>query len=163
MANTQSAEIALLYASPPGIADRNLVGSSHVRTQGTVEFNATTAADTLQICRLPVDAVLTSVKFAFDDVGTSGTFDIGFYQVGEPGTVIDLDAIGTVIDVGAADISFTEYRFEDLDIDTNGDRIWELAGLSDRPSYEEVDLVITVAASNTVTAKTVSWIIEYTR
>lgn len=168
MANTNSPEIALLEASPRGIADRQLTGSDSVRTKGTVEFTPTAADDTCVIARVPVNATLDSLRFAFDDLGGTITLDIGFYQVpaigtSAPGTVIDQNALGTLIDVSTAAIAMTEYRFETQEINTIMEEMWELANLSAKPSYPQVDIVLTVVGDTTAAAGTVSWYIEYTK
>lgn len=168
MANTNSPNITLLEASPRGIADRRVSGSSKVIEKGTVEFTPSSADDTLVIARVPTDATLDSLRFAFDDNGGTITLDIGFYQVpnvgdSAPGTVIDQNALGTVIDTSTAAIAMTEYRFETQEINTISERMWELANLSARPLYEQLDIVITVVGDTTPAAGTVSWYIEYTQ
>lgn len=168
MANTNSPNITLLEASPHGIAQRQLGGSDIVREKGTVEFDPANGDDTLVIARVPVTATLDSLRFATDDNGGTITLDIGFYQVpaigtSAPGTVIDQNALGTVIDTSTADIAMTEYRFETQDIDTIDEEMWELAGLSARPEYPQMDIVITVVGDTTPSEATVSWYIEYTK
>lgn len=162
MANTSSPEITLLQGSPAGISDRRVSGSSRVVSKGTVEFDPNAADDTLILARVPTDATLDSLRIATDDNGGTITLDIGFYQVGSPGAAIDQNALGTVIDTSTADIAMTEYRFETQDIDTIDERMWELAGLSTRPEYEQLDIVITVVGDTTGSEATVSWYIEYT-
>lgn len=162
MANTQSTGFAFLEASPPGIADRQAVGGAHVVVIGNSEFDAVTAADTLQICRVPVDAVLLSIKMGFDDLGGTETIDVGFYKVGAPGAVLDVDAIIDGLSVASA-VAFAEYRFSAPDIDTTGERMWELAGLSAKPDYSQMDIVLTSATTTTPIDATVAWIIEYMR
>lgn len=161
MANTQSTELALLEASPPGIADRQKVGAKSVTTTGNAEFDAVTAADTLQICRVPVDSNLISIQMGFDDLGGTETIDVGFYQAGAPGAVINADAIIDGLSVAAA-VAFAQYRYHTLNIDTTGKFMWELAGLAARPDYEEMDIVLTSATTTTPIDATVAWIIEYT-
>ena len=161
MANTQSTELAFLEASPPGVADRQKVGATHVVTSGNAEFDAVTAADTLQICRVPVDSVLISIQMAFDDLGGTETVDVGFYKAGAPGAVIDLDAIIDGLSVASA-VALAEYRYHTLDIDTTGKFMWELAGLAARPDYDEMDIVLTSATTTTPIDATVAWIIKYT-
>jgi hypothetical protein len=162
MANTQSTSLALLEASPPGVADRQAVGAAHLVTLGNAEFDAVTVADTLQICRVPVDSVLVSIQMAFDDLGGTETIDVGFYKVGSPGAAVDVDAIIDGLSVASA-VALAEYRYHTLDIDTTGKRMWELAGLASRPDYEEIDIVLTSATTTTPIDATVAWIIVYTR
>lgn len=165
MANTSSPNITLLEATPRGIADRRVSGSSKVIEKGTVEFTAT-ADDTLTIARVPVDATLDSLRFAFDDLGGTITLDGGFYQVpaiggSTPGAVIDQNALMTLV-VASSAAAMTENRFETQDIDTISERMWELANLAARPSYEQMDFVLTVVTGTTPAEATVSWYIEYT-
>lgn len=167
MANTSSPNITLLEASPHGIADRQVSGSDIVREKGTVEFTPN-ANDTCTIARVPTTATLDSLRFATEANGATITVDIGFYQVpvtggSTPGTVIDQNALSTLIDTSTADIDMTEYRFEVADIDTVDEEMWELAGLSARPEYPQVDIVLTVVTGTTPTAGTISWYIEYTK
>lgn len=166
MANTNSPNITLLEASPRGIADRRVSGSAKVIEKGTVEFTPT-AADTLTVARVPVDATLDSLRFAFDDNGATITIDCGFYRApvtgsAAPGTVVDQNALITLLDTSTAALAMTEQRFETQEINTIAERMWELANLADRPSYEYFDIVLTVVTGTTPTAGTVSWYIEYT-
>ena len=165
MADTQSANIAQLESSPREIADRRISGSAKVIEKGTVEFTPN-ANDTLTVARVPVDATLDSLRFAFDDLGGTITIDIGFYKVpvqgaGTPGAVVDQNAIGTLVAASTAS-AMTELRFETQEINTITERMWELANLSARPDYEQFDIVLTVVTGTTPAAGTVSWYIEYT-
>lgn len=167
MANTSSPNITLLEATPNGIAQRQLSGSDQVLEKGTVEFTPT-AADTCTIARVPVTATLDELKFAFDDNGGTITLDIGFYQVPEiggttPGTVIDQNALATLIDTSTAALAMAEYRFETQEINTISEEMWELANLSARPSYPQMDIVITGVTGTTPAAGTISWYIKYTK
>ncbi len=165
MADTQSPNIAQLESSPREIADRRISGSAKVIEKGTVEFTPN-ANDTLTVARVPVDATLDSLRFAFDDLGGTITIDIGFYKVpvqgaGTPGAVVDQNAIGTLVAASTAS-AMTELRFETQEINTIIERMWELANLSARPDYEQFDIVLTVVTGTTPAAGTVSWYIEYT-
>ena len=165
MANTNSPEIALLEASPRGIQDRRESGSATATSKGTVEFTAN-ANDTLTIARVPVDATLDSLRFAFDDLGGTITLDVGFYRApvagnAAPGTVVDQNALMTVVSASTA-VAMTEQRFETQEINTISERMWELANLSARPSYEYFDIVMTTVTGTTPAVGTVSWYIEYT-
>ena len=57
----------------------------------------------------------------------------------------------------------TEYRFETQEINTIEEEMWELANLSAKPTYPQMDIVLTVVGDTTAAAGTVSWYIEYTR
>ncbi len=168
MANTNSPNMALVEGTPRGIADRRVSGSAKVIEKGTVEFTPAAADDTLAICRVPADATLDSLRFAFDDNGGTITLDIGFYQVpltggSVPGAVVDQNALVTLLDTSTAALPMAELRFETQEINTISERMWELANLAAKPSYEQFDIVITVVGDTTPAAGTVSWYIEYTR
>lgn len=165
MANTQSVEIAALQASPKEIAERVDTGSNVVISSGNVEFAGTTAADTLQLFRIPVRAKLISLWMGFDDLATtSQTVDVGFYTVGSTtaaGTVVELDILVADLDVAAA-IAFADYRYDDLGIETTNEKVWELAQLSAVPSYSHLDVVLTTVATDTPLTATVAYIATYT-
>ena len=160
MANTQSVEIAALEASPPTLNDQKTIGSHTVTSVGTVEDTPVTG-DTLQMVRVPVQATLDSIFVGNDDMGTTAPADIGFHQIGSPGTVVDANAIATAIVMGSA-IAMVETRYEVLDIDTTGEKMWELAGLSARPTYPNFDIVLTWGTVTAGTAGTISWRVIYT-
>lgn len=166
MANTNSPNITLLQASPREIADRRVAGSTTVTEKGTVEFTPT-ANDTLTICRVPADATLDELSFAFDDNGGTITIDIGFYLVpadgsSAPGTVVDQDALVTLLDTSTSALTMADLRFETQDIDTISERMWDLANLAARPNYDQFDIVATVVTGSSPTEATVSWRIRYT-
>ena len=165
MANTQTLEILAVQGSPATLAETHNTASATVVSSGNVEFVGTTAADTLQLFRIPVTSKLISLKMAFDDLATtSQTVDVGFYTVGEgtaAGTVVELDIL--VADLStAAVIAFADYRYDDLGIETTNEVAWELAQLSARPSYSHLDVVLTVVASSSPLTGTIAWIAEYT-
>lgn len=161
MTDVLSPEITALQASPPELNDQKTVGARTVTSIGTAEWQGT-AADTLMLSRVPVDATLESISIAHDDMATTSiTVDIGFYQIGGPGTVVDIDAITTDADWDGAE-AFTEHRYETLAIETISEKMWELAGLTARPVYPELDIVVTAAASVAPLLATVSWVIKYT-
>ena len=166
MANTNSSNIVLLEASPRGIADRRVSGSAKVIEKGFVEFTPN-ANDTLTLARVPVDATLDSLRFAFDDNGGTITIDCGFYKVpvsgaSAPGAVVDQNALITLLDTSTTALAMTEQRFETQEINTIAERMWELANLADRPTYDQFDLALTVVTGTTPVAGTVAWYIEYT-
>lgn len=116
--------------------------------------------------KIPVDALITSVKVANDDFGTSTTMDIGLYkQVGSGSgatfTAVDDDCIAAAVDVATAAVALTEYRFSVKNIDTINKKAWEIAGESARPTaYREYVLGFAFPAQTTA-AGTVSAIVTY--
>lgn len=114
------------------------------------ELADTANGDIAPFIALPVDATLPSCILGFDDLGSAGTVDIGFYRKQEDGTFVevDKDALHDNLDVTSA-VAMTEYRYSVKGIDTAGKKIWELAGLSARPAYGELWLAITTDTGTT--------------
>lgn len=165
MANTQTLEILALQGTPAKIAESYNTASGVVVSSGNVEYAGTTAADTLQLFRIPVEAKLLSLWMGFDDLATtSQTVDVGFYTVGEgtaAGTVVELDILVADLDVAAV-IAPADYRYDDLGIETTNEQVWELAQLSAKPSYSHLDVVLTTVASSSPLTATISWIATWT-
>lgn len=119
------------------------------------------------LARLPVDAKITSVRFWCDDLGTTGAFNLGFYPGNiKPGSVVigdalDEDALATAVNVNTAAVADSELRFEAANITTASSKVWELAGLSDKPDYSTIYLALTASAASE-TGGDLSVIIRYT-
>lgn len=128
----------------------------------TDEMPDTGNGDYMVVAKVPVDAVLPSIKLATDDLGTAGTVDIGFYKRNADGsyTAVDADAIANNIDVNTAAVSLTEYRFSVKGIETIEQAAWELAGLSARPAYSDLYIGLTTDTGTTA-AGTVSMVVQY--
>lgn len=128
----------------------------------TDEMPDTANGDYMLVAKVPVDATLTSIRAAFDDLGTAGTIDIGFYYKKADGTyaAVLAGAVANNIDVSTAAVALTEYRFSVLNIDTIEKAAWELAGLSARPAYSDLYIGLTTDTGTTV-AGTVSMVIEF--
>jgi hypothetical protein len=165
MANTNGPAIANLRSAPSKLADAKDAGSPILCDMDTVEFTPTADGDTLLISQLSVDSKIIAVECAFDDLAsTSCTLNLGFYQTDDDITIVDEDALATAVDVGTAAVAMTDYRFEAADINTSGQSVWELAGLSAKPTnYGNLYLAWTVAAVSGAQAGTVSWRVYYTR
>lgn len=162
MAQTLGTHIANMDAKPFERVVSRLHGGLAKGIVLTDEVPDTANADTMILAKLPVDAVLTSIKAAFDDLGTAGTIDIGFFYKAADGTytVIDADAIANNLDVSTAAVALTEYRFSVKGIETIEQAVWELAGLSARPAYSDVYVGLTTDTGTTA-AGTVSMVIQY--
>jgi len=140
MANVNSTEVTNFIADPPVMnAARNFGGTMRVAC-GTVAAAAgdLSAGDTIQLCLLPSNAAVVSIKIFNDDLdsGTTHTMHIGLYLVAEDGTVSikDVDAYASATtDCRAAVIVGTEVAFEARDINKMGQRVWEDAGDSSDP------------------------------
>jgi hypothetical protein len=141
-------------SNPMGVAGIQKKIMAHYAAAGAITLN-----DVVAMFPISVDAVITSVRFASDDLGTTGLLHVGFHKV-DGTTAVNNDAIGTSIDVKADAVAITEIRYETLDINTIGQKAWELAGLSARPDYDEF-LVTVTAAEATTAAGDFILIVEY--
>ena len=128
----------------------------------TEEFPVMSLADVEIVAKLPIDAVLPSIKLASDDLGTTGTLNIGFYKKNTDGTytAVSAAAIASAINVNTAAVALTEYRFSVKDINTAKQKVWELAGLSARPAYSDMYVGVAAAAATTAIG-TVSMFIDF--
>jgi hypothetical protein len=137
------------------------VAISQVTLAGAIANN-----EIIFLAEIPVDARITSIRNWTDDLGTTGTLNLGFYK----GTVdtttavdtdaVDEDALATAIDVNAAATADVELRFEVQDINTLAKTAWELAGLTSRPDYNTFLVAFTAAAATTA-AGDISTVINY--
>lgn len=149
---TYKSDIVSARDSGDQMASQGLAANDKRLTAILELSGAITTSDVAAICRLPIDARIRSLILRSDDLGTTGDFNIGFHQIGAENTVgdaIDADAMGTAVDVNAAALAGSELRYETKDIDTANDKVWELGGLSSRPSYGECFLTITPSEDTT--------------
>ncbi len=97
---------------------------------------------------------MTSVRVGSDNLGGSCTFNVGFYT--DEGTVVDEDALATLVADAAG---MTELRYEEANINTTGQQVWELAGQSSDPGGTYY-LAATFSATGG-TAGDMAFIVEY--
>lgn len=163
MATFKGTHITNFDSLPPAAVNSKLHGGVLKTAVDTFELADTANGDIAHVFKLPIDAVLHSVKFASDDLGTAGTVDIGFYRKANDDTyvVVDADAIANNIDVNAAAVALTEYRYSVKGIETATQELWQLAGLSARPSYGDIYVSLTTD-TGTTTAGTVTMYVQYT-
>lgn len=165
MANQNMTGVALQEASTPRLAETYQGGTcTEVVVMDTMEVTALAANDTVVLCRIPVDARLTSLKMASDDIATTSiTCDIGLYEGfsdGVVGSVVVDDCIASAVDFDGA-TAYAELLFEANNIANTGKTAWEIGGLSARPSYGNFDVVLHVNAATGGQAGTVSFILKY--
>lgn len=162
MATTKGTHITAFDTTPSDYVNSRVHGGYVKGAVDTFELADTANGDDHIVFRIPLDSVLLSVKMAADDLGTGGTINIGFHKKNSDGTytAIDDDAIASAIDVSAAATGLTEYRFEAADINTANQKAWELAGLSDRPDYQDIYVSITTPVGTT-SVGTVTMQIQY--
>lgn len=127
------------------------------------EIPDTANADNMIVARVPVDAVVKTVRFACDALG-AGTIDIGFYRKNANGTytAVDVDAFATLIAVTSA-LAITDVTYEAAatNIAFRNQPVWQRAGLSARPDYSDMYIGY-YFATGTSAVGTVLLDIEYT-
>lgn len=151
-------------ATPKVVVDSKHLGGELKHVGDTVEAPIlATIGDNVIFAPLPVDAILHDVIFASDDLGTTGTLDIGFYKKNADGTytAVDSDALAVAIDVKTAAVAPVSKRFSAKNIDTQTKKVYELAGLSAKPAYPHLYLAVT-ASEVTTLAGTVNLRAVYT-
>ena len=123
---------------------------------GTAELLAGDSTDNDVVLLAPISskATIHSLKIGSDTLGGSCTFNVGVHNY--DGTVGDEDAFATLV---ADEAVMTEVRHEEATINTVGQKLWELAGLSEDPGGM-LYVSITFAATGG-TAGTLSWDITY--
>ena len=163
MATTKGNHITAFDANPPTTVNSRLHGGYLKQLVDQFELADTADDDIHHVFKVPVEAIITSVKMAADDLGTAGDIDIGFYTKNADGTytAVDQDAIASAVDVNAAATVMTEYRFEAAAIETADQPAWELAGLSERPAYGDLYISLTTVEGTTAIG-TVAMIVQYT-
>lgn len=138
-----------IVSTPSTLSD----GVERVAGPAVVESTAATALDSTSKCRffrLPIDAVLLSLMWGFDDFGNAGASDLGLYSLDSEGsiTVVDADEFATAIDINAAAVAPTERRWTNKGIETGEQKLWELAGASTRPTtFTHYEVVATISTT----------------
>ena len=148
--------VANVLASPPVLNDAaELHGVVRVAS-GTVELLAGDSTDNDVVLLAPISskATIQSLLIGSDTLGGSCTFNVGVHNY--DGTVGDEDAFATSVADAAA---MTDVRYEAATINTAGQKLWELAGLSEDPGGM-LYVSITFDATGG-TAGTLSWDISY--
>ena len=129
-------------------------GLRHIRDVFEVADQADN--DSTIVLPLPVDAVLTSIKMAADDLGSGAdeVLDLTFFYKKADGTYAEIadGLIANNIDVHTAATALTEYRYSVLGIETANYPAWQLAGLSARPDYGTIYVGFTTDVDNTLAA-----------
>lgn len=140
MPNFLGTHITNFDATPPRFEDAKTHGAVLKTLSSVDEVPDTANADTMMIFRLPVDAVVKSVRFACDALG-AGTADIGVYRKGNDGTyvAVDDDCFASAIAVTSA-VALTDVTYEAAaaNIADRNKPLWQKAGLSARPAYGDL-------------------------
>ena len=155
--------ITAFDATPPTHVNARLHGGVQKVVRDQFELADTANADIAPVLKLPVDAIIDHVYLAADDLGTAGTLDISIFKKAADGTYTAVlgNAFANNIDVSTAAVARTDYRFSTQGIETANQTLWELAGLSARPAYNDMYVGLTTDTGTTA-AGTVYLSVAYT-
>lgn len=162
MAQDVSTILGYTVATPRTLNDGGLKGRLNCILD-TIEVSDNANADTAVLgLGIPVNARITSIRVATDDLGAAGTMDIGLFKKNADGTftAVSANAIANDLDVNTAAVTLTERRFSSKDINTVKQKAWELAGLSAEPAYKELFIGMTFDTGTTA-AGTLTIIVEF--
>jgi len=156
MTTKNSSLIENLEATPQVMNNASELGGVKRVAQGNVALAAgdSTDNDIVMLAPIPTNATITSIRVGSDNLGGSCTFNVGFYT--DAGVVVDEDAIATLVADAAG---MTELRYEEANINTTGQQVWELAGQSSDPAG--VYYVAATFSATGGTAGDMAFIIEY--
>ena len=148
--------VANTLASPQVLNDAaELHGVLRVAA-GTAELLAGDSTDNDIVLLAPISskASISTLLVGSDTLGGSCTFNVGVHNY--DGTVADEDCFATLV---ADDAAMADVRHEVATINTVGQKLWEIAGLSSDPGGN-LYVSITFAATGG-TIGTLSWNISY--
>lgn len=166
MSTADSNLVANLDASPPVMNEVGLQGGRERVVQDDFEVATTDldAADIIRLARLPSNARITELLIANDDLDANGTptldMDLGLYDADDD-SVLDDDCFAVADTQLQAASGFVDHRFNALGIDTVGQKLWEIAGLTEDPGGEMDIAITTDTGAATAAAGTIAFIIRY--
>jgi len=154
---TKNSTLVSNFEASPQVANEpaNLHGVLRV-AQGTIELAAgdSNDDDVVMLAPIPSNATVSQLFIGSDTLGGSCTFNVGIYT--STGTVKDEDFFASAV---ADEAAMTDVRFEAANIDTAGQKVWEMAGDSSDPGGYYY-IAATMAAEGG-TAGTMSFNIQY--
>jgi len=154
---TKNSTLVSNFEASPQVANEpaNLHGVVRV-AQGTIELAAGDSNDNdiVMLAPIPSNATVSQLFIGSDTLGGSCTFNVGIYT--STGTVKDEDFFASAV---ADEAAMTDVRFEAANIDTAGQKVWEMAGDSADPGGYYY-IAATMAAEGG-TAGTMSFNIQY--
>ena len=130
MGTKNSTLVSNYEATPPVMNDASLLHGVLRVAQGTIALAAGDSADDdiVMLAPIPSNASVSALFIGSDTLGGSCTFNVGIYT--SAGVVKDEDVFATAVaDAGA----MADVRFEAADINTCGQKMYELAGDSTDP------------------------------
>ena len=154
---TKNTDLVANFEATPQVKNNAAELHGVLRTaHGTVELDTGDSDndDIVMLAPIPSNAVVPSLFIGSDSFGGSCTFNVGIYTT--DGTVKDEDVFATDVADGAA---MADVRFEAADINTAGQKMFELAGdTTDPGGYYYIAVTMSAAGG---TAGTLSWNISY--
>lgn len=154
---TKNSTLVANYEATPHVANdaANLGGVLRVAS-GNVALAAgdSTDNDIVMLAPIPANATIKSLSIASDGLGGSCTFNVGIYTTA--GVVKDEDFFATTVADAAA---MADVRYEAADLNTTGQKLYEMAGDSDA-SESNYYIAVTFSATGG-TAGDMAFIIEY--
>lgn len=146
-------------ATPVVFNNAGVAGGLVKQSVATVEASGDTdAGSTYRMARVPSNAVGIEVLFACDDLGTTGTVNIGLYDTVEnDGAVVDADFFASALDgnTAALDMTHVEHESGVYNIADIEKPLWEALGLSADPHKEYDVVIVSVGAINAAASMTV--------
>jgi|TARA_R110000787_G_scaffold179489_1_gene291351 hypothetical protein len=156
MGTANSTLVTNFEADPMAANDVALLHGSMRVAQGTIVVAAGDSDDNdiLMLAPIPSNATVPHIFLGSDTLGGSNTMNIGVYT--SAGVVVDEDLFATLVaDAGA----MTDVRHEAANINTCGQKMWELAGASsDGGGYYYIAATMAAAGG---TEGDLSFIIHY--
>jgi len=154
---TKNSTLVANYEATPQVANdaANLGGVLRVAS-GNVALAAgdSTDNDIVMLAPIPANATISALRIGSDNLGGTCTFNVGIYTTA--GVVKSEDFFATTV-ADAADIA--DVRFEEADLNTAGQKLYEMAGDSD--SSEGMYYIAVTFNATGGTAGDMAFIIEY--
>jgi len=154
---TRNGDLVANFEASPQVANLAAELGGVVRiAQGNVALLAgdSTDNDIVMLAPIPTNATIVSLRMGTDGLGGSCTYNVGAYT--SAGVVVDEDCFATLVADGAA---VAELRYEVLNLNTTGQKLHELAGVTTDPGGYYY--IAATFAADGGTAGDMAFIIEY--
>ena len=128
---TRNGDLVANFEASPQVANLAAELGGVVRiAQGNVALLAgdSTDNDIVMLAPIPTNATIVSLRMGTDGLGGSCTYNVGAYT--SAGVVVDEDCFATLVADGAA---VAELRYEVLNLNTTGQKLHTLAGVTTDP------------------------------
>ena len=128
---TKNSDLVANFEASPQVANSAAELHGVVRiAHGNVALadGDSTDNDIVMLAPVPTAATIVSLRVGSDALGGSCTYNVGAYT--SAGVVVDEDCFATLVADGAA---VAELRYEVLDLNTTGQKLHELAGVTTDP------------------------------